>query len=51
MALLLEGQVPAWLGAARAFEGRKAAFNEGPELDELAQGRIPVLKDENLHWH
>ena len=20
-------------------------------LSELAQGRIPVLKDDNLHWH
>jgi len=49
-ALLLEGQVPAWLGAAGPFEGREAAFQEGADLSDLAQGRlarvgVPVGKD------
>ena len=38
-ALLFEGQVPAGLGAAGAFEGREAAFDERTELGDLAQGR------------
>jgi len=37
---LLEGQVPAWLGAAGPFEGREAAFQEGADLGDLAQGRL-----------
>lgn len=49
-AALLEGQVPAGLGAAGPFEGREAAFNEGPELSDLAEaGRarlgVPVRND------
>lgn len=48
--LLLEGQVPAWLGAAGPFEGREAAFQEGADLSDLAQGGlaplgVPVGKD------
>lgn len=46
---LLEGQVPAWPGAAGPFEGREAAFEEGADLSDLAQGRfarvgVPVRK-------
>jgi len=46
----LEGQVPARLRAAWPLEGRKAAFDEGAELSDLAQGRltrmgVPVGRD------
>lgn len=49
-ALLLEGQMPAWLSAAGPFEGREAAFEEGTDLSDLAQGGltrlgVPVGKD------
>ena len=36
---LLEGQMPAWLSAAGSFEGREAAFQEGADSSDLAQGR------------
>jgi len=39
-ALLLEGQVPAGLGAASSFEGRKAAFDKRAQLGDLAQSGI-----------
>ena len=39
-ASLLEGQVPAGLGAARTFEVREAAFQEGANLGNLAQARL-----------
>lgn len=39
-ASLLEGQVPARPGAAGAFKGRKAAFDERTQLSDLTQGRL-----------
>jgi len=47
---LFEGQVPAWLGAAGPWEGREAAFEEGAQLSDLAQGGraragVPVGND------
>lgn len=47
---LFEGQVPAGLGAAGPFKGREAAFEEGAESSDLAQGRragvgVPVRND------
>jgi hypothetical protein len=48
---LFEGQVPAWLRAAAASEGRKAAFEEGAELSDLPQsGRTPLTVPVNHDW-
>ena len=40
-ALLFEGQVPAGLRAAGAGKGAEAAFDEGADLSDLAQGTLP----------
>ena len=46
----LEGQVPAWLGAAGPFEGTEAALQERAQESDLAQGAlaragVPVRND------
>ena len=46
----LEGQVPAWLGAAGPLEGREAAFDKRAKLSDLTQSRlaqvgVPVSND------
>ena len=46
----LESQVPARVGATGPFEGREAAFEEGADLSDLAQGclarpGVPVGQD------
>jgi hypothetical protein len=39
-----EGQVPAWLGAAGAFEGREAAFDERTKRSDLLQSGLALAK-------
>ena len=42
-ALLFEGQVPAWLGAAGALELAEGPFEKGADSGELAQGGVTGL--------